>query len=47
MPAMDGADDLDIERQLSHTYLFFRSRSIAGGTSEVQKNVIARDIFGS
>lgn len=44
--AEDGADDLDIERQLTHTYLFYRSRSIAGGTSEVQKNVIARDLFG-
>ncbi len=44
--AADGADDLDIERQLTHTYLFYRSRSIAGGTSEVQKNVIARDLFG-
>jgi alkylation response protein AidB-like acyl-CoA dehydrogenase len=46
VPAADGADDLDIERQLLHTYLFYRSRTIAGGTSEVQKNVIARDIFG-
>ena len=46
LAAAGGADDLDIERQLTHTYLFFRSRSIAGGTSEVQKNVIARDIFG-
>ncbi len=45
--APDGADDLDIERQLTHTYLFYRSRSIAGGTSEVQKNVIARDLFGA
>jgi alkylation response protein AidB-like acyl-CoA dehydrogenase len=44
--AADGADNLDIERQLTHTYLFYRSRSIAGGTSEVQKNVIARDLFG-
>ncbi len=45
--AADGADDMDIERQLTHTYLFYRSRSIAGGTSEVQKNVIARDLFGA
>ena len=29
-----------------HNYLFFRSRTIAGGTSEVQKNVIARELFG-
>ena len=45
-PDAEGSDDLDIERQLLHTYLFYRSRTIAGGTSEVQKNVIARDIFG-
>ncbi|MFM6996125.1 MAG: acyl-CoA dehydrogenase family protein [Limnohabitans sp.] len=37
----------DAARQLVHTYLFYRSRSIAGGTSEVQKNVIARDLFGA
>ena len=45
-PDAEGSDDLDIERQLLHTYVFYRSRTIAGGTSEVQKNVIARDIFG-
>ena len=45
--APDGSDDLDLERQLTHTYLFYRSRTIAGGTSEVQKNVIARDLFGA
>lgn len=44
--APDCSDDTDIERQMTHTYLFYRSRSIAGGTSEVQKNVIARDLFG-
>jgi alkylation response protein AidB-like acyl-CoA dehydrogenase len=47
VPAADGTDDMDIERQFTHTYLFYRSRSIAGGTSEVQKNVIARDLFGA
>ncbi|WP_342129243.1 acyl-CoA dehydrogenase family protein [Hydrogenophaga sp. OTU3427] len=47
VPAPNGADDLEIERQLVHTYLFYRSRTIAGGTSEVQKNVIARDLFGA
>lgn len=47
VPAPDGSNDLDIERQLTHTYLFYRSRTIAGGTSEVQKNVIARDLFGA
>lgn len=41
------SDDQDRERQLVHTYLFYRSRSIAGGTSEVQKNVIARELFGA
>ncbi|MFT3821953.1 MAG: acyl-CoA dehydrogenase family protein [Rubrivivax sp.] len=45
--AEDGSDDLEMGRQLVHTYLFYRSRTIAGGTSEVQKNVIARDIFGA
>ncbi|WP_208934441.1 acyl-CoA dehydrogenase family protein [Paracidovorax avenae] len=39
-----GVDPL---RELVHTYLFYRSRTIAGGTSEVQKNVIARDLFGA
>ncbi len=29
-----------------HNYLFYRSRTIAGGTSEVQRNVIARELFG-
>jgi len=46
-PAADGSDDRDMQRQLVHTYLFFRSRTIAGGTSEVQKNVIARALFGT
>ena len=46
-PAANGQDDLEMERQLIHTYLFYRSRTIAGGTSEVQKNVIARDLFGA
>jgi alkylation response protein AidB-like acyl-CoA dehydrogenase len=41
------SDGEDRERQLIHTYLFYRSRSIAGGTSEVQKNVIARELFGA
>jgi alkylation response protein AidB-like acyl-CoA dehydrogenase len=49
--ASSGADGVDptedLERQLVHTYLFYRSRTIAGGTSEVQKNVIARELFGA
>jgi alkylation response protein AidB-like acyl-CoA dehydrogenase len=46
-PAPDGSDDRDLQRQLVHNFLFFRSRTIAGGTSEVQKNVIARALFGA
>ncbi|QHJ01681.1 acyl-CoA dehydrogenase [Xylophilus rhododendri] len=30
-----------------HNYLFYRSKTIAGGTSEVLRNVIAREIFGA
>jgi alkylation response protein AidB-like acyl-CoA dehydrogenase len=40
-------ENADLQRQLIHTHLFYRSRTIAGGTSEVQKNVIARDLFGA
>lgn len=40
-------EEEDLARQLVHTYLFYRSRTIAGGTSEVQKNVIARELFGA
>jgi alkylation response protein AidB-like acyl-CoA dehydrogenase len=29
-----------------HNYLYFRARTIAGGTGEVQRNVVAREIFG-
>jgi alkylation response protein AidB-like acyl-CoA dehydrogenase len=46
-PAAGGAEERDPQRQLVHNHLFFRSRTIAGGTSEVQKNVIARDLFGA
>ncbi len=37
----------DDESNMVHNYLFYRSRTIAGGTSEVQKNVIARELFGA
>ncbi len=37
----------DAESNMLHNYLFYRSRTIAGGTSEVQKNVIARELFGA
>ena len=43
----DSPADVELKRELIHTYLFYRSRTLAGGTSEVQKNVIARDIFGA
>ncbi|CAN5463322.1 acyl-CoA dehydrogenase family protein [soil metagenome] len=45
--AVGATGDVDLQRELVHTYLFYRSRTIAGGTSEVQKNVIARDLFGA
>jgi alkylation response protein AidB-like acyl-CoA dehydrogenase len=37
----------DATSNFVHNYLFYRSRTIAGGTSEVQKNVIARELFGA
>ncbi len=37
----------DAESNVLHNYLFYRSKTIAGGTSEVQKNVIARELFGA
>lgn len=42
--AQDTKDNLDA--LWVHNYLYFRSKTIAGGTSEVQRNVIAREIFG-
>ena len=30
-----------------HNELYYRSRTIAGGTTEIQRNVIARELFGS
>lgn len=46
--ADDGALQVaeDDQSNMIHNYLFYRSRTIAGGTSEVQKNVIARELFG-
>lgn len=40
------ADDERRDANWLHNYLFFRSKTIAGGTSEVLLNVIARDLFG-
>jgi alkylation response protein AidB-like acyl-CoA dehydrogenase len=47
--AQDGSLQVaeDEVSNMIHNYLFYRSRSIAGGTSEVQKNVIARELFGN
>jgi alkylation response protein AidB-like acyl-CoA dehydrogenase len=47
VPLDDGDDDQPTSAEWVHNYLFFRSRTIAGGTSEVQKNVIARELFGA
>jgi alkylation response protein AidB-like acyl-CoA dehydrogenase len=41
---LDGTEDDDA--LWAHNYLYFRSRTIAGGTTEVQRNVVAREIFG-
>ena len=46
VPLDKTADDEPTGAEWVHNYLFFRSRTIAGGTSEVQKNVIARELFG-
>lgn len=41
------AGDEDPAAVWVHNYLYFRSKTIAGGTSEVQRNVIARELFGA
>ena len=40
----DGASDAGIWLQ---NYMFTRSKTIAGGTTEVQRNVVARQLFGA
>ncbi len=40
-----NAEDEGIEAV--HSYLYLRSRTIVAGTTEVQKNLIARSLFGS
>ena len=47
VPLDSEEDDRPTGAEWVHNYLFFRSRTIAGGTSEVQKNVIARELFGA
>lgn len=39
--------DRQTDANWMHNYLFYRSKTIAGGTSEVLRNVIAREIFGA
>ena len=39
--------DADPDAVWIHNYFYFRSKTIAGGTSEVQRNVIARELFGA
>ncbi|RZA28836.1 MAG: acyl-CoA dehydrogenase [Proteobacteria bacterium] len=40
-------DAPDTDALWIHNYYFYRSKTIAGGTSEVQRNVIARELFGA
>lgn len=43
----DIAPELAFEANWVHNYLFYRSKTIAGGTSEILRNVIARELFGA
>ena len=45
--ASDAGVELTTDANWLHNYLFYRSKTIAGGTSEVLRNVIAREIFGA
>ncbi|MFM0379674.1 acyl-CoA dehydrogenase family protein [Paraburkholderia strydomiana] len=44
-PLTTSDDELNLERNFVHTYLFYRSRTLAGGSTEVQKNIIAKTIM--
>lgn len=46
LPLATAEDELNLERNFVHTYLFYRSRTLAGGSTEVQKNIIAKSIMG-
>jgi alkylation response protein AidB-like acyl-CoA dehydrogenase len=46
LPLATTEDELNLERNFVHTYLFYRSRTLAGGSTEVQKNIIAKSIMG-
>lgn len=45
LPLTLPEDELNLERNFVHTYLFYRSRTLAGGSTEVQKNIIAKSIM--
>ncbi|WP_156429723.1 acyl-CoA dehydrogenase family protein [Burkholderia sp. FL-7-2-10-S1-D7] len=47
LPLAATEDELNLERNFVHTYLFYRSRTLAGGSTEVQKNIIAKSIMGA
>jgi alkylation response protein AidB-like acyl-CoA dehydrogenase len=42
-----ASDTLMADATWMHNYLFYRSKTIAGGTSEILRNVIARELFGA
>ena len=44
---LPDADIVDPDAIWIHNYYYYRSKTIAGGTSEVQRNVIARELFGA
>jgi alkylation response protein AidB-like acyl-CoA dehydrogenase len=45
MRFIPDADVVDPDAIWVHNYYYYRSKTIAGGTSEVQRNVIARELF--
>ena len=47
LPLYDENSGLSDGSEGLRTYLWSRSRSIVGGTSEIQRNVIARGLFGA
>ncbi|MBN9428569.1 MAG: acyl-CoA dehydrogenase, partial [Burkholderiales bacterium] len=44
---LPDAETVDPDAVWVHNYYYYRSKTIAGGTSEVQRNVIARELFGA
>ena len=43
----DATEALRTDANWVHNYLFSRSKTIAGGTSEILRGVIARELFGA